>query len=104
MKRKENVEIKKLTVLIEVWLASISPDTRWDVVTYGDFRDKATWMEAGPHGMNWASFRSRIRWRLLWIWVGSTSPYIDTNLCIKKKSIKIQINDLGTWMMFKMDV
>ena len=27
---------------IEVWLAIISPDTRWEVATYGDFRDNAT--------------------------------------------------------------
>ena len=63
-----------VTVEMLVWLASISPDTRCDVVTYGDFRERATWMDAGPHGMNCASLRSRIRCRLLWIWVGSTSP------------------------------
>lgn len=57
-----------LTVEILVWLASIRPLTRWAVWMYGDLRDSATCMLAGPQGMNWASFLSRIRCRLLWTW------------------------------------
>ena len=44
-----------------VWFASISPLTRWFVVTYGERRVSATWMDAGPHGMKLASWRSRMR-------------------------------------------
>lgn len=44
-----------------VWLANIKPLTRWLVATYGDLRVSATWMDAGPHGMKFASWRSRIR-------------------------------------------
>lgn len=43
---------------MEVWLASMRPDTRWLVLTYGDFLDRATWMDAGPHSMKEASLRS----------------------------------------------
>lgn len=82
------------TDAILVWLASISPLTRWWVFTYGDLRVSATWIEAGPHGIKLASWRSRIRSRDWWtccvivnaitIWkmgeqhasIGSTSPWI----------------------------
>ena len=40
----------------------------------GERFDSATWMLAGPHGMNVASLRSRIRSKLLCTCVGSTSP------------------------------
>ena len=49
--------------LMEVWLASMRPDTLWEVCTYGDFLDRATWMEAGPQGMKLANFLSLILWR-----------------------------------------
>ena len=46
MKKVQNNYISKNTSFyvheIEVWLAIISPDTRWEVATYGDFRDNAT--------------------------------------------------------------
>lgn len=75
-----------LTDEMLVWLASISPLTRCAVGMYGDLRERATYsgqvglsgcgtasapppaltcILAGPHGMNWASFLSRIRCRLL---------------------------------------
>ena len=41
------------------------PLTRCDVCTYGDFLDRATWMDAGPHSMKLALLRSRIRCKLL---------------------------------------
>lgn len=44
-----------LTEAILVWFASIRPLTRWLVVIYGDFRVSATWIDAGPHGMKFAS-------------------------------------------------
>ena len=50
-------------VATEVWLASIRPETRWLWEMYGDFLDMATWMEAGPQGMNFAISRSRMRRR-----------------------------------------
>lgn len=56
---------------------------------YGDFRDKATWILAGPHGINWASLRSLILCRDLWTCVGSTSPWnynksiLETSTCVK---------------------
>jgi hypothetical protein len=50
-----------LTEAILVWLASIKPLTRWLAATYGDFRVKATCIEAGPQGMKLASCLSRIR-------------------------------------------
>ena len=39
----------------------MSPETRCEVCTYGDCFVRATWIDAGPHGMNEARFRSRIR-------------------------------------------
>ena len=48
--------------LIDVWFASISPLTRYGFFTYGLLRESATWMLAGPHGMNEHSWRSRMRW------------------------------------------
>ncbi len=66
-------------------MASISPLTLWAVVTYGDFLDSATWMEAGPQGMKLASLRSRMRWRDLCTWkcctstVGSWCPHLFKN-------------------------
>ena len=30
---------------MEVWLASMSPDTLWEEATYGEVRDRATWAE-----------------------------------------------------------
>jgi len=59
---------KILTCEMLVWLANIRPLTLCDVWMYGDFRDRATWMLAGPHGMNWASLRSLILCRLLCTW------------------------------------
>ena len=50
---------------IDVLLANIKPDTRCVSFTYGERRARATWIDAGPHGMNDASLRSRIRSRLL---------------------------------------
>ena len=44
-----------------VWLASMSPLTRWLVCTYGERRVSATWIDAGPQGMKFASCRSRMR-------------------------------------------
>lgn len=44
-----------LTEAMLVWLASMSPLTRWFVGTYGDLRVRATWIEAGPQGMKLAS-------------------------------------------------
>lgn len=49
-----------------VWLASISPLTRWFVCTYGDLRVRATWIDAGPQGMKFASCLSRILRRDWW--------------------------------------
>ena len=60
----------------------MSPETLFWLLMYGDFFDRATWIEAGPQSMKLASFRSRILYRLLWICVASTSP----------------------WMMFKIDM
>ena len=45
-------------------------------------------MLAGPHGMNWASFLSLILCKLLWTWVGSTSPYITNQGKGKKQKRK----------------
>ena len=59
-----------------VWFASMRPLTRWFVVTYGERRVSATWMEAGPHGMKLASWRSRMRSSDWWTSVGSTSPWM----------------------------
>jgi hypothetical protein len=55
--RKKCLQMKQsslnlFTVEMLVWLANMSPDTRCDVVTYGDLRERATWIEAGPQGMN----------------------------------------------------
>jgi hypothetical protein len=44
----------------------MSPDTRCDDEMYGDLRESATWIEAGPQGMKVASWRSRMRRRDLW--------------------------------------
>jgi len=54
------------TVLMDVLLASSMPLTRFGLLIYGDERASATWIDAGPQGMNWAKLRSRIRCRLLW--------------------------------------
>lgn len=58
-----------------VWLASMRPETRWLLWTYGLLRLNATWMLVGPHGMNCANLRSRIRCSDLCTCVGSTSPW-----------------------------
>lgn len=58
-----------------MWLASMSPETLWAVWTYGDFRERATCMLAGPQGINWTSFLSLILCRDLCTWVGSSSPW-----------------------------
>lgn len=71
-----------------VWLANIRPETRWLLCTYGELRDKATWMLVGPHGMNCASLRSRIRWSDLCTCVGSTSP------CFKRINFDVFIERL----------
>jgi hypothetical protein len=68
-----------LTDEMLVWLASMRPDTRCALWMYGDLRDRATWMLAGPQGMNWANLRSRIRCKDLWTCVGSTSPCAEEN-------------------------
>jgi len=44
-----------LTEAMLVWLASMSPLTRWLVVIYGERRVKATCIDAGPQGMKLAS-------------------------------------------------
>ena len=44
-----------------MWFASMSPLTRWFVATYGERRVSATWIDAGPQGMKFASWRSRMR-------------------------------------------
>lgn len=69
----KQVQNVKLTEEILVWLAIMSPLTRWAEGRYGDFLDRATWMLAGPQGMKLANFRSRILCRLLWTWDGHRS-------------------------------
>lgn len=49
------------TLPMLVWFAIMRPLTLCWVSTYGDLRESATWMEAGPHGMKAACRRSRIR-------------------------------------------
>lgn len=58
----------KLTAEILVWLANIRPLTLWADGMYGDFLESATCILAGPQGINWASFRSRILCKLLCTW------------------------------------
>ena len=65
---------------MEVWFASMRPETRWGVLTYGERRESATWIEAGPHGMNEHSWRSRIRCSDLCTCVGSTSPWMISRM------------------------
>lgn len=75
-----------------VWLASIRPETRWLLWTYGLLRDNATWMLVGPHGMNCANFLSRIRCNDLCTCVGSTSPWNMT-----KNSLLSLLHNQITW-------
>ncbi len=58
---QKRASILRLTDAILVWFASMRPLTRWLVGTYGDLRVRATWMDAGPQGMKFASCLSRIR-------------------------------------------
>lgn len=62
-----------LTEEMLVWFAIMRPLTRCADGRYGDLRDKATWMLAGPQGMKLANFLSRIRCRLLWTWWDKSS-------------------------------
>lgn len=55
----------RYTVVMLVWFANISPLTRCDDCKYGDLRERATWIPAGPQGMNCANFLSRILSKLL---------------------------------------
>ena len=77
---KKKVSLARLTVAMLVWLASIRPLTRWLIGIYGLRLVRATWMLAGPQGIKVARRRSRIRRRLLWTSVGSTSPWITFNI------------------------
>ena len=65
---------------MDVWLASMSPLTRCGLFTYGERRESATWILAGPHGINEQSCRSRILCSDLWTWVGSTSPWMMSRM------------------------
>lgn len=59
-----------------VWLASISPLTRWLIGIYGLLFVNATCILAGPHGINVANLLSLILNKLLCTSVGSTSPWM----------------------------
>ena len=57
-----------------VLFANINPLTLCGVSTYGLFLLRATWIEAGPQSIKFASFFSLTRCKDLWICVASISP------------------------------
>lgn len=82
-----------LTVDMLVWFASKRPLTRCGVWTYGDRLDRATWMLAGPQGINWAIRRSRILCSDLCTSVGSTSPERKRNKVVKSWFAKYAVRN-----------
>ena len=85
-----------------VWFANINPLTRWFDWTYGDLRVNATWIDAGPQGMKFANWRSRIRSRD-WCTYGQESP-LSYKEHERKRKRPTSVGSTSPWMILRMEI